>query len=112
LKSTGPRLWNAKRRIQGSKGLLPAHIQELEADPYSEAWRRIVSQDVADFVDKYEGRDSTGHPIREMRPEQKTQLLKSPVRYFSRPHNVPPELRKQVYLYVLQIITGRYVDHY
>lgn len=95
----GPRLWNAKRRIQSSKGVSPAHLKELQEDPFSESWRQVASQDVVDFVDKYEGRDKTGHPIREMLPEQKVKLLQSPARYFSRPHNVPNEMRKQVRLY-------------
>lgn len=93
-----PDLYNAKRQIDSSRGLGPGAIKRLKDDEFWLGWRELVSQDVVDFVDNYEGRDTTGHPIREMNLADKLRLMESPARYFSRPQNVPERLRKQIYL--------------
>lgn len=66
----------------------------------SDAWRYQASPDVTEFVDQVEARDENGKLTYELLPEEKLALLKNPVAYFSRPHNVPNHLRQQVYLYV------------
>lgn len=92
-----PRLWNAKRRIKANKGLSYKDHESYvkytrssayRSDPSSDEkiWRPRVSEDVAAFID-----------TNNLTTRSKVALLKSPARYFSRPHRVPPEQRKQVY---------------
>lgn len=96
----GPRLYNAKRLIQGSQSAL-WHNNELKEEvkkslfnkTYDEGiWRKHVSQDVADFIDDMEAQGT------KLLPEEQYALLSDPVKFFSRPQNVPAILRKQVYL--------------
>ena len=82
-----PRLWNAKRRIKSSKTLtLPFRHRLYDDISKTDTWREFVSEDVAEYVDKAE-----------LSPEMRLELIRSPSRYFSRPHNVPTHLRTQVY---------------
>jgi hypothetical protein len=85
---TSPRLWNAKRRIKGSRGLTVSEANEYKKDPEDYDWRSKVSPDVAEFYDNNPN----------LLPEEKYQLLRYPVSYFARPYRVPLSQRKQVYL--------------
>lgn len=95
----GPRLYNAKRLIQSSQSTFWKKDSDLKEqlsksindDTQDTFWRKRVSQDVADFVDDMEAQGT------KLLPEEKFAVLTNPVKYFSRPHNVPNLLRKQVY---------------
>jgi hypothetical protein len=88
-----PRLWNAKRRIKTNRALLPSSVVEYKKNPDSTAWRHQTSPDVVDFIDKAK------QLHKPLLPEQMVACLRNPSTFFSRPSNVVPELRKQVYLY-------------
>jgi len=85
-------LYNAKRRILTSKPVWDrAVLSRLRENPFDETWRQHVSEDVAQFVDDMEAQGT------KLLPEEKLALVANPSQYFSRPHNVPLSLRKQVY---------------
>jgi len=95
-------LYNAKRRILTSKPVTDQGVlKRLKENPFDETWRQHVSQDVAQFVDDMEAQGT------KLLPEEKLSLLKSPSRYFSRPHNVPPSLRNQVYFPRFTVVLRR-----
>jgi hypothetical protein len=86
------RLFNAHRRVLHRRVLPPGQIQLLENG--GDDWRNILKEDIVKFVDDLEATDAP--------PPQEwviKQLMGDPGRFFSRPKNVPLELRKQVYLY-------------
>lgn len=88
----GPKLYNGKRRIQSALGIKsPEVLAEIQRDPFSQSWRQEVSEDVAQFVDDMEAQGT------KLLPEEQKALLTSPAHYFSRPQNVPVNLREQVY---------------
>lgn len=88
----GPKLYNGKRRIRHSLGVTSRKtLAELQHDPFSQSWRDEVSEDVAQFVDDMEAQGT------KLLPEEQKALLSSPAHYFSRPQNVPANLREQVY---------------
>lgn len=88
----GPKLYNAKRRIRNSLGVKsPAVFADIQRDPFSESWRTEVSEDVEQFVDDMEAQGT------KLLPEEQQALLTNPAHYFSRPQNVPTNLREQVY---------------
>lgn len=91
-----PRLWNAKRRVESSRGLNPKRLDEYKKDPERYTWRDHVSPDVAEFIDKAN-----------LLPDQRLKCLRSPSRFFAYPANVPTELRKQVYLCVSRTFSLR-----
>jgi Ribosomal protein L23 len=100
-----PRLWNAKRRIKTSQGLSRGKYFEYRRDPRSTDWRSHVSPDVAAFIDRNPN----------LLPEEKGDLLRGPSKYFSRPHHVPLDQRKQIYLprfSIMLIRTPRLGPHY
>ncbi len=83
-----PRLWNAKRRIKQSRGLNRDQWFAYKRDPRSYDWRSVVSPDVAEYLDQ--------NP--KLLPEERASVLHNPAQWFSRPHHVPIEQRKQIYL--------------
>lgn len=88
----GPKLYNAKRRVKTALGVRSQKIlAEIQQDHLSQAWRDEVSPDVAQFIDDMEAQGT------KLLPEEQRQLLQSPAHYFSRPQNVPVNLREQVY---------------
>lgn len=88
----GPRLYNGHRRVKSAIGIQSTQATaELERDPLSQAWRSEVSKDVEQFVDDMEAQGT------KLLPEEQRQLLRGPAHYFSRPQNVPVNLRQQVY---------------
>ena len=88
-KPTTPRLWNAKRRIKSGKLLnLNPHALRIVQNDDSEAWKKLVSEDVVKFIEDAK-----------LSPFERRRCVKDPNRYFSFPGNVPNALRKQVYLY-------------
>jgi len=95
-------LYNAKRRILTSKPVRdPKALSRLKANPFDETWRQHVSRDVTQFVDDMEAQGT------KLLPEEKLALVSNPSRYFSRPQNVPPSLREQVYFPRFTIIMRR-----
>lgn len=95
----GPRLYNGKRLIKTSESAFWRNERlqdQLKKTLFSTQddgfWRQHVSQDVADFVDDMEAQGT------KLLPEEQYALITNPVKYFSRPQNVPGILRKQVYL--------------
>lgn len=94
-----PRLWNAKRRIKDKLPLTPSQLAVLRTDPDSTAWREQTSPDVVEFIDQntYNAENTnTVSPDESLLKEEKAYLLRSPSKYFSRPHRVPLRSRKQV----------------
>lgn len=95
----GPKLFNAKRQIPVSQSVYTRGgaeegrkaLVQLKNDPFSTTWRKYVSEDVVRFVDDMEAQGT------KLLPEEVLSLVKNPSRYFSRPQNVPTNLRKQVY---------------
>ena len=89
------RLWNAHRRVFYKKPIPYLHLLALEKSP--NGWRKILTEDVVKFVDDLEEKNLAGS-----QDEQRHRImlmLQDTPRFFSRPKNVPIELRKQIYLY-------------
>lgn len=85
-------LYNAKRRILTSKPVWDKAVRfRLKENPFDETWRQHVSEDVTQFVDDMEAQGT------KLLPEEKLALISNPAMYFSRPNNVPVNLRQQVY---------------
>jgi hypothetical protein len=82
-----PRLWNAHKRIKTGRTHPPPEwpLKNLEE---KDEWRTLVTPDIVEYIDK-------AKPS----PEDHAQILRNPLKFFSRPKNVPVEFRKQVYLY-------------
>jgi hypothetical protein len=89
------RLYNAHRPVFYKKRLPVEKILKLQNEP--EGWRQFVNEDVVNFVDELEASGVAG--TEEEQALRKKHLLRSPAAFFSRPKNVPLELRKQIYLY-------------
>lgn len=94
----GPRLFNGKRLIKTSQSALwrneTLKVQlkrSLASGTDDGIWRKYVSEDVAEFVDDMEAQGT------KLLPEEQFAVITDPVKYFSRPQNVPGLLRKQVY---------------
>ena len=100
IKSNTPRLWNAKRRIKHSWGLNTSQWGAYKYDPKFD-WRSKVSPDVVEFIDKNPN----------LLPEEKAAAIFNPSRYFSRPHHVPEEQRKQIYLPTFSVTFIRTPQH-
>jgi len=95
-------LYNAKRRILTSKPVWDkAVLARLRENPFDETWRQHVSQDVTQFVDDMEAQGT------KLLPEEKLALVANPAQYFSRPHNVPVNLRQQVYFPRFTVVMQR-----
>lgn len=98
--SYAPRLWNAKRRIKSSQGLTPEQYAAYKQNPESQEWREQVSPDVVEFIDThtYDPSDPDTVPLAQsLLPEDKAAVLRTPSRFFSRPHRVPTSARQQIY---------------
>lgn len=86
--------------------------EAYKADPSSTTWRELVSEDVVNFVDVNTS-DAAENPqhaaVRDHKllPEEVGSLLRRPSQFFSRPENVPPLQRKQVYLYASRHLFSR-----
>lgn len=100
----GPRLFNGKRLIKTSQSALwrneelSSQLKKTLASTNDDGiWRKYVSEDVAEFVDDMEAQGT------KLLPEEQYALITNPVKYFSRPQNVPGILRKQVYFPDFQI---------
>ncbi|EXJ55999.1 hypothetical protein A1O7_08930 [Cladophialophora yegresii CBS 114405] len=122
----GPRLWNAKRRIQSSKGLSFWQAKNLvnkdelrrQTWPGCKAWKPLIDNEEINM--EWWKLDSEAlpqfieaHPnLRTLSPDVKTfiqqgsinlnrsnilRILLDPSKYFSFPSNVPHSMRKQVY---------------
>lgn len=88
----GPKLYNGKRRIRSALGVKSSEVlADIQHDPFSQSWRAEVSEDVEQFIDDMEAQGT------KLLPEEQKALLTSPAHYFSRPQNVPANLREQVY---------------
>lgn len=88
----GPKLYNAKRLIDTSRGVRHSEVlSNLLRNSNDNTWRQHVSDDVAEFIDDMEAQGT------KMLPKEKINLLRDPARFFSRPENVPKHMRTQVY---------------
>lgn len=95
-------LYNAKRRILVSKPVTDKGVlSRLRQNPFDETWRQHVSQDVTQFVDDMEAQGT------KLLPEEKLALVSNPAQYFSRPQNVPMNLREQVYFPRFPVVMRR-----
>lgn len=98
----GPKLYNGKRRVKSALGIRSQKIfAELQRDHLAQSWRTEVSEDVAQFVDDMEAQGT------KLLPEEQSALLRSPAHYFSRPQNVPVNLREQVYFPNFSVVLRR-----
>jgi hypothetical protein len=88
------RLFNGHKRVLLKNKLSSEKFRRLKNEPYS--WRKILTADVVKFVDDLEKNNLAGS--KEDQKKRIRQLLHSPATFFSRPKNVPLELRKQIYL--------------
>ncbi len=105
------RLWNAHRRVLHKNPLSPLQRLELLSTP--DGWRKVLDEEVVKFVDDLKANNLAGAP--EQQEQIVKQLLHNTPRFFSRPKNVPLELRKQIFLYCpfLLFLTFQYrpIDH-
>lgn len=123
----GPRLWNAKRRIQTSKGLpmiraislindrskegylkWPEWRSKLDRPGVDGKWWKLDRENLVKFMEQNSGLNNLSEDVKEfflagsnnLSWSEVLQILLNPPKYFSKPHNVPFSMRKQVYLYV------------
>jgi hypothetical protein len=89
------RLWNAHRRVFLKRQLPAEEIHRLEKT--INGWRQILSDDVVKFIDDLDLENLAGSA--EEREARIKTITRNPAEFFSRPRNVPLEMRKQVYLY-------------
>lgn len=89
------RLWNAHKRVIHKLKQQSPKLERLQAK--GDGWRKLLSEDVVKFVDDLESYNLAGSS--EEQKERIGTILHDPARFFSRPKNVPLELRKQIYLY-------------
>ena len=94
------RLWNAHRRVFLKRQLPSAEILRLENE--TNGWRQILSEDVVKFIDDLDLDGLAGSP--EEREARIRTITRNPAQFFSRPKNVPLEMRKQVYLYYFTLL--------
>lgn len=98
----GPGFFNGKRRIKRSYVEdFDEVVKEFQQSPLSTTWRQKASEDVRQFVDDMEAQGT------KLLPEEQLALLRNPTHYFSRPHNVPCNLRQQVYFPDFSVVMRR-----
>jgi hypothetical protein len=89
------RLWNAHRRVLHKRVLPHNEILRVKNEP--DGWRQLLAEDVVKFVDDLKENNLAGSKETERRRIKL--ILRDPAKFFCRPIHVPPELRKQIYLY-------------
>ena len=94
------RLWNAHRRVFLRRHVRPEREKKLLAEP--DGWRKIVSSDVRDWVDKLAKSHLADSPGAQRK--RIIELVKDPARFFSIPKNVPKASRRQIYLSVNDLL--------
>lgn len=90
------RLWNAHQRVILKRKLPLQRLLRLEKK--IDGWRQILSEDVIKYIDDLDMENLAGSA--EERNTRITTITRNPAMFFSRPKNVPLEMRKQVYLYI------------
>ncbi len=89
------RLWNAHRRVFHKRKLPLLKRLALKNEP--NGWRQLLTEDVIKFIVDLEWYNLAGS---QKEQEQRiSTITRDPANYFSRPKNVPLELRTQIYLY-------------
>ena len=77
-----------KQLHRAAQQRIEAKYNKTEPPDEDNRWRRLVSPDIVEFIDRVP-----------LSPHDHFKILQNPHLFFSRPKNVPLNLRKQVLLY-------------
>ncbi|KAJ9604396.1 mitochondrial 54S ribosomal protein YmL41 [Cladophialophora chaetospira] len=126
INGKGPRLWNAKRRIQTSKGLDPRaasimvneNYLRIDQWPGHEVWKPLLEnkriqmkwwkldrETLPQFIEAHPKLRTLSQDVKDfiqkgsvnLNKSNVQRILSNPSRYFSIQHHVPLSMRKQVY---------------